>query len=425
MEVLLIRVQKCAYFIQAYKIVYYLCTNNICMKKIITQYFSFSQRERNALILLCTALALLLAFPWVLPYLPRKIFATDFTVFDAQVAHYKETLQLRQDAEEEQRNQRRKWYRKRTAFGENGYDDQEGEKYNWRKNKGNYEKKRPSKGDIEQEEPLVLTPFDPNDMTFERAKALGLASKTAHIWVNYLEKGGKFRRKSDLKKIYGLSDADFERIAPYASLPEGAMLAKNQMKTGKDFGEDSLGGEEFGSKPDFYADNHEYRDAWKADDGNNLVNEEIAQKARRPDFYAQRDPKMPTIDINLADSSEWMQLRGIGAKRAGSIVRFRKKLGGFSSIDQVAETRSLPDSVFAVIKPFLLNGHTELIKKVNVNTATAKELSMHPYVSFQQANVIVNYREQHGKYAAIADIKKTSLVSDAEYEKLAPYLTTE
>ncbi|NJL77073.1 MAG: helix-hairpin-helix domain-containing protein, partial [Saprospiraceae bacterium] len=37
---------------------------------------------------------------------------------------------------------------------------------------------------------------------------------------------------------------------------------------------------------------------------------------------------------------------------ANRIVKFREALGGFASVEQVAETYQLPDSTFQKIKPF-------------------------------------------------------------------------
>ena len=59
------------------------------------------------------------------------------------------------------------------------------------------------------------------------------------------------------------------------------------------------------------------------------------------------------VDINLADTSDFINLPGIGSKLSQRIIAFRNKLGGFYSIDQVGETYLLPDSTFQKIKPGL------------------------------------------------------------------------
>lgn len=137
--------------------------------------------------------------------------------------------------------------------------------------------------------------------------------------------------------------------------------------------------------------------------------------------YTTKENAKP-IDINKADSSEWMSLPGIGASYSRRIINFRNRLGGFYTIDQVGETFGLPDSVFQKIKPKLLLAGAE-VRKININTATADELKSHPYIRYYIANVIVQYRTQHGKFSSVQDLKKIMAITDAVYNKMYPYLT--
>jgi competence ComEA-like helix-hairpin-helix protein len=114
-------------------------------------------------------------------------------------------------------------------------------------------------------------------------------------------------------------------------------------------------------------------------------------------------------------------LPGIGPKLASRINSFREKLGGFYSIDQVAETYGLPDSTFQKIRPYLkFSGE---VKKINVNRATREELSSHPYIRWKMAGAITEYRKQHGDFAKLEDLKKVFLVDDAAFLKMLPYLS--
>ncbi|MEI9944383.1 MAG: helix-hairpin-helix domain-containing protein [Chitinophagaceae bacterium] len=111
-----------------------------------------------------------------------------------------------------------------------------------------------------------------------------------------------------------------------------------------------------------------------------------------------------------------------GAKLAARIVNFRDKLGGFYSIDQIKEIYGLPDSTFQKIKTYLkLNN--EAIKKININTATIDELKAHPYIKYTIANPLIAYRNEHGPFSKVEDIKKVMAVTDEVYNKLSPYFT--
>jgi len=117
-----------------------------------------------------------------------------------------------------------------------------------------------------------------------------------------------------------------------------------------------------------------------------------------------RKPLSP-FDINLADTTAFIALSGIGSKLAERIVKFREKLGGFYSIEQIGEVYGLADSVFQKIRPFfLLSPFT--VRKININTATLDELKSHPYIRWAIANPVIAYRNEHGPFAKIEDLKK-------------------
>jgi competence protein ComEA len=219
--------------------------------------------------------------------------------------------------------------------------------------------------------PGSLFYFDPNTLDPEGWKKLGLKDKTIHTIQNYLGKGGHFNKPEDLQKVYGLRQNDYERLAPYIKIP---------------------------------ASNYENKPA-------EYVKKE--NSATRFSFNA--------IDINSADTSAFISLPGIGSKLAARIVNFRDRLGGFYSITQVGETYGLQDSVFQKIKQYLKVENIS-VKKININTATVDELKTHPYIKYNIANPIVAYRNEHGPFSKIEDIKKVMAVTDEIYNKVSPYL---
>lgn len=222
--------------------------------------------------------------------------------------------------------------------------------------------------------------FDPNTLSREGWQKLGLRDKTIGTIQNYLSKGGKFRKPEDLQRIYGLFPNEFERIAPYIKI-------------------ESTGG------------TTGYKDF-----SNNTPDENQPAK-----IYA---PRYSITDINTADTTALIALPGIGSKLAFRIINFRDKLGGFYSVAQVGETFGLPDSTFQKIKQYLKLDNA-VVRKININTATVDELKMHPYIKWALANPIIAYRNEHGLFAKVEDIKKVMAVTDEVYNKVAPYLTTQ
>lgn len=220
--------------------------------------------------------------------------------------------------------------------------------------------------------------FDPNTIETTEWKRLGLRDKTIQTIQNYLSKGGHFYKPEDLRKVYGLHQNEYERLLPYLKIEPKTLTANEKYAS---------------SKP-----------------------KDETQPART--YFS----KYSVIDINTADTSAFISLPGIGSRLASRIVLFREKLGGFYSIDQIGEIYGLPDSTFQKIKQYL-NLDNASIKKININTASIDELKAHPYIKFSIANPIVAYRNEHGAFAKIEDIKKIMAVTDDVYNKLAPYLT--
>ncbi|MEI9808595.1 MAG: helix-hairpin-helix domain-containing protein [Bacteroidota bacterium] len=220
--------------------------------------------------------------------------------------------------------------------------------------------------------PATLFYFDPNTLDEAGWKKLGLKDKTIHTITNYLNKGGHFYKGEDLKKVYGLRPGDYLRLEPYIQI-------ENNRSAGH---------------PAAYI-----------------------KKENEPRRFSYT-----VIDINTADTTAFISLPGIGSKLAERIINFREKLGGFYSINQVAETYGIPDSSFQKIKQYLKAENTA-IKKININTATVDELKAHPYIRYVIANPLIAYRNEHGPFAKLEDIKKVMAVTDELYNKIVPYLS--
>jgi competence protein ComEA len=101
-------------------------------------------------------------------------------------------------------------------------------------------------------------------------------------------------------------------------------------------------------------------------------------------------PKPLRVDINRASAEDWQRLYGIGPVLSDRIIRFRDKLGGFSTVEQVRETYGLPDSTFENIYDQL--ELSPIFRPLAVNRLGWEELSGHPYLDRRQAQAIVAYR---------------------------------
>jgi competence protein ComEA len=310
----------------------------------VKEYLSFTKKERVGIITLIVFILVIYLFPLLLPPKFTAPTAKEVAEFSALAKAFKA------DSSHEEINSRI-YYSKEPA-----------------ENKS-----------IERK----LFEFDPNKISEKEWRRLGLPDRTIHTIINYISKGGQFRKPEDLQKIYGLPANDYRLLKPYVRIESAA-------------------------------DHSSYNRRWND-------SAQHAQTSSNP--HIERKPDIPMVELNSADTSDLIRLRGIGSKLATRIINFRDKLGGFVSIDQVGETYGLRDSVFQAIKPFLILGDRE-VKKININTADANTLKSHPYIPWADANAIVAYRVQHGPFSKVDDINKIPALNADQIKRLIPYLST-
>lgn len=232
-----------------------------------------------------------------------------------------------------------------------------------------YENKYPYNKEWEGE----LFNFNPNTLDEAGWLKLGVREKTIATIKNYLSKGGKFYKPEDIKKIWGMDETLAEKLIPYIQIEKKEYTANNRTE--------------------------EY---------NNPV-------------YEKKTYTPASVDINIADTTALIALPGIGSKLAQRIITFRDKLGGFYKLEQVGETFGLPDSTFQKIRT-RLSINNPSVKQISINTATLDELKNHPYIRYNIANAIIQYRAQHGNFSAIAELKKIMPITEDIYNKVLPYL---
>ncbi len=63
--------------------------------------------------------------------------------------------------------------------------------------------------------------------------------------------------------------------------------------------------------------------------------------------------------------------------------------------------------------------------KININTASAKELLKLSQIGEKKAEAIVAYRDEHGPFAKIEDITKVKGIGGKIFEKIKDHITIE
>ena len=105
--------------------------------------------------------------------------------------------------------------------------------------------------------------------------------------------------------------------------------------------------------------------------------------------------EIPILDLNVADSLALVALPQIGDVMASRIQRYRNRLGGFVSMEQLYEIKGMDTMRFETIKPYIILTTNEIIK-LDVNRDEFKTLLKHPYLEYDQVKAIVNHRDRKG-----------------------------
>ena len=218
--------------------------------------------------------------------------------------------------------------------------------------------------------PAKMFVFDPNTLDEDGFVRLGLSPRTARTIINYRNKGGRFRKPDDLRKIYTLRPEDADRLVPYVQIA-GMQQASNS-------------------------------------------------------YASQRNDARASfrIDINTADAATLEQLPGIGKVLSERIVRYREALGGFYSVQQLKEVSGIHEQLFEQIRPQLIL-QSGKHQQWSLAKVTKEQLSQHPYCSKATAEAIIRFRQAKGLIRSVEELKAITEVSPDILARLLPYLKTD
>ena len=121
-------------------------------------------------------------------------------------------------------------------------------------------------------------------------------------------------------------------------------------------------------------------------------------------------PKKETLkilDINQASKEDLMKVFGIGDAISDRILKQKEIFGGFVSMDQMTDIWGLTPEVIAEIDKYFIIESLTKIKKININTASIKELGQFYYFKYPISKNIVTYRSMNGdiKIEDLSNIK--------------------
>ena len=222
-----------------------------------------------------------------------------------------------------------------------------------------------------------LTEFDPNTADSTLLLQIGLQPWQVRCIYRYRAHGGGYRRPSDFARLYGLTAGQYRALEPYIRIA-----------------------------PD-------YRPAAEV-----YARPEAAEPSARDTLrYPVKLKPTERVALNTADTALLKRVPGIGSYYARRIVNYRRQLGGYVSVSQLAEIEGMPAEAMAY---FTVDASH--IQRLRINELTLAQLRRHPYIDYLQARDICDYRRLKGPISSLAQLRLLHVFPEAALDRLRPYI---
>ena len=251
---------------------------------------------------------------------------------------------------------------------------------------------------VEEHQPASFS-FDPNEADSTQLLSLGLAPFQVRSIYRYRAKGGRFSTKEDFRRVYRLTNEQWEHLSPLIRIASKYRLVYVAPQADK------------------------RRSSHPASSVVDTIVHRIAPDSsatsRPKPVYVQKLSGDETIDINLADSALLCRVPGIGPYFARRIIQYRRRLGGFASADQLLQIENFPADALA----WMQVPDTCQVQKLQINRLSTRKLMKHPYMGYYRASEIADYRRVHGPIRSIEVLKSLPHFTEDDIIRLAPYLS--
>ena len=220
---------------------------------------------------------------------------------------------------------------------------------------------------------INMQTFDPNTADSTTLLQLGLEPWQVRTLIKYRNTGAKFRKQEDLKKLYFVNDSIYQTLQPYINI--------------------------------------------------NITHDTTSlDTIRRDTLHHWRRTKKDTIlNLRTADTTELKMIPQIGSYRALQIVKWRQQLGGFTRVEQILEARGMDDiNADSLLLYFVIDSIQ--VEQMPINTASVRSLERHPYLRYEQAKAIYEYRRRHIRIKSADELRNIKELSNEDIEKILPYL---
>lgn len=227
--------------------------------------------------------------------------------------------------------------------------------------------------------------FDPNTADSTTLLRLGFPPFMVRGVYKYRAKGGRYHEPADVQRIPGMTNELWERLAPHIRIDHKFQYVTPAPRS-------------YEQKP-------------------RTEVEEQPLVPRDTVRYPVKLNEGTVVALNQADTSMLKKIPGIGSYYARQIVRYRERLGGYVSSSQLQEIEGMPEDIDQWVSI-----DSSSVRKIDVNHATKTQLVRHPYLRVYRARSIWDHRHNKGPLQSIDDLRQLPDFSEADIERLRPYL---
>lgn len=237
-------------------------------------------------------------------------------------------------------------------------------------------------------EGCLLSNFDPNTASESQLLSLGLSERQVRNIMKYRSCGGRFRKKEDFARLYGLTLEKYRQLEPYITIQPEVMAADVIKPAPASQG--NLGASRVSARSD----------------SSRLTIHSSQNKLR----YGE------TVDINTADTALLKRIPGIGSYFAMRIVELRKRRQVLSSPEELLTIRDFPETALTYMTA------SQNFPVIYVNLWSQKELAAHPLLNYAQARDVIALRRVSGVIEAASDLAALPSFDAKTMENITPLL---
>lgn len=163
--------------------------------------------------------------------------------------------------------------------------------------------------------------------------------------------------------------------------------------------------------------------------------DEISPRFQFPDWVTNPKPRSTNwnsgheksyaqkIDLNKATAEQLQEINGVGEVLSNRIINFRNRLNGFLIDEQLHDVYGLEYGVVKrILAEFTVKEKPEVVK-ININTASASDMATLPFISFNLAKEIVDYRLLREGIKEMDELKNIKGFPEQKIDRFALYLT--